>query len=77
MNNNEGAKSVKQVKDSLTSWTTTTRHSHAVKNKGAGEMAQRLRAWTALPEVMSSIPSNHMMVHNHLQRDLIPSCGEI
>jgi hypothetical protein len=26
---------------------------------GAGEMAQWLRAPTALPEVMSSIPSNH------------------
>jgi hypothetical protein len=28
---------------------------------GAGEMAQQLRALTALPEVLSSIPSNHMM----------------
>jgi hypothetical protein len=26
----------------------------------AGEMAQRLRALTALPEVLGSIPSNHM-----------------
>jgi len=32
----------------------------------AGEVAQRLRALTALPEVMSSIPSNHMVAHNHL-----------
>ena len=32
---------------------------------GAGEMAQRLRALTALPEVLSSIPSNHMVAHNH------------
>jgi hypothetical protein len=32
----------------------------------AGEMAQRLRALTALPEVLSSIPSNHMVAHNHL-----------
>jgi hypothetical protein len=32
----------------------------------AGEMAQRLRAPTALPEVLSSIPSNHMVAHNHL-----------
>ena len=32
----------------------------------AGEMAQRLRALTALPEVLSSIPSNHMVTHNHL-----------
>ncbi|EGW11944.1 hypothetical protein I79_013891 [Cricetulus griseus] len=29
-------------------------------------MAQRLRAPTVLPEVLSSIPSNHMMAHNHL-----------
>jgi hypothetical protein len=33
---------------------------------GAGEMAQQLRALTALPEVLNSIPSNHMVVHNHL-----------
>jgi hypothetical protein len=33
---------------------------------GAGEMAQRLRALTALPEVMSSNPSNHMVAHSHL-----------
>jgi hypothetical protein len=32
---------------------------------GAGEMA-RLRALTALLEVLSSIPSNHMVAHNHL-----------
>ena len=31
-----------------------------------GEMAQRLRALTTLPEVLSSIPSNHMVAHNHL-----------
>jgi hypothetical protein len=33
---------------------------------GAGEMAQRLRALTILPEVLNSIPSNHMVAHNHL-----------
>jgi hypothetical protein len=32
----------------------------------AGEMAQRLRPLTILPEVLSSIPSNHMVAHNHL-----------
>jgi len=32
----------------------------------AGEMAQWLRALTALPEVLSSIPSNHMVAHNRL-----------
>jgi hypothetical protein len=30
---------------------------------GAGEMTQRLRAQTALPEVLSSIPSNYMVAH--------------
>jgi hypothetical protein len=34
--------------------------------KRAGEMAQLLRALTAVPEVLSSIPSNHMLAHNHL-----------
>jgi hypothetical protein len=38
-------------------------------------MAQRLRALTALPEVPSSIPSNHMVAHNHLEWDLVPSSG--
>jgi hypothetical protein len=32
---------------------------------GAGEMAQRLRALTILPKVLSSNPSNHMVAHNH------------
>jgi hypothetical protein len=36
------------------------------KIKRAGEMAQWVRALTALPEVLSSIPSNHMVAHNHL-----------
>jgi hypothetical protein len=31
----------------------------------AGEMAEWLRAPTALPEVLSSKPSNHMVAHNH------------
>jgi hypothetical protein len=36
------------------------------KVTGAGEMAQQLRALTALQKVLSSIPSNHMVAHNHL-----------
>jgi hypothetical protein len=32
----------------------------------AGEMAQWLRALTALLKVLSSIPSNHMVAYNHL-----------
>jgi hypothetical protein len=38
-------------------------------------MAQRLRAPTALPEVPNSIPSNHMVAHNHLSWDLVSSSG--
>jgi hypothetical protein len=33
---------------------------------GTGEMAQWLRALTALPEVLNSIPSNCIVTHNHL-----------
>jgi hypothetical protein len=40
---------------------------YELKHKeGAGEMAQWFRALTALPEVLSSIPSNHMVAHYHL-----------
>jgi len=42
---------------------------------GAGEMAQWLRALTAYPEVLSSIPSTHMVAHNHLRWNLMPSSG--
>jgi hypothetical protein len=38
-------------------------------------MAQPLKALTTLPEVLSSIPSNHMVAHNHLYWDLMPSSG--
>jgi hypothetical protein len=37
-----------------------------LKIEGAGEVAQRLRALTAFPEVLSSIPSNNLVAHNHL-----------
>jgi hypothetical protein len=36
-----------------------------IRKENAGEMAQRLRAPTALPKVLSSNPSNHMVAHNH------------
>jgi len=39
----------------------------------AGEMAQWLRALTALPEVLSSNPSKHMAAYNHLEWALMPS----
>ena len=56
-------------------------HTHAVEpghtntvnvitNAEASEMAQRLKAGTALPEVLSPIPSIHMVVPNHLQLKL-------
>ncbi|XP_075822740.1 protein HIDE1 isoform X2 [Microtus pennsylvanicus] len=38
-----------------------------VVRKGAGEMALRLRALTALPEDRGSIPSTHMAAHNCLK----------
>jgi hypothetical protein len=38
-------------------------------------MAQWLRALTALPEVLSSISSNHMVAHNHLQWDQLTFSG--
>jgi hypothetical protein len=34
--------------------------------KGAGEMAQWLRALASLPEDLGLIPSTHIRVHNHL-----------
>jgi hypothetical protein len=43
--------------------------------KWAGEMAQWLRALTALPEILSSISSNHMVTHNHLSWNPMPSSG--
>jgi hypothetical protein len=46
-----------------------------MKQEEAGEMAQQCRALTALPKVLSSIPSNHMVAHNHLYWDLTPSSG--
>jgi len=43
------------------------RQNNPLKNKNqAGEMTQRLEALTALPEVLSSNPSNHVVAHNHL-----------
>jgi hypothetical protein len=42
-------------------------------NDGDGEMAQRLRALTALPVVLSPIPSSHMVTHSHLYRDPMSS----
>jgi hypothetical protein len=35
-------------------------------------MAQGLRVLSDLPKVLSSIPSNHMVAHNHLYWDPMP-----
>ena len=40
--------------------------SKSLEFEGAGEMAQQLRALSALPKVLSSIPSNHIVAHNNL-----------
>jgi hypothetical protein len=45
------------------------------KEIGAREMVQWLRALTAFPKVLSSIPRNHMVAHNHLSCDLMSSSG--
>ena len=37
--------------------------------------AQWLRTLTAFPEVLSSTLSNHMVAHNHLYWDPMPSSG--
>jgi hypothetical protein len=42
---------------------------------GVGQMVHQLRERSALLEVLSSIPSNHMMAHNHFSWDLMPSSG--
>ena len=36
------------------------------QREGAEETAQRLRAVTTLPGVLSSVPSSHMVAHNLL-----------
>jgi hypothetical protein len=38
-------------------------------------MAQRLRALSALPGVLSSVPSNHLVAHSPLYRELLPFSG--
>ena len=39
---------------------------HLKKISGAGDMARELKTLTASPEVLSSIPRNCMVAHNHL-----------
>jgi len=53
------------------SWSRNFRTAHPITStvksrERAGEMVQWLRALTAFPKVLSSIPSNHRVAHNHL-----------
>jgi hypothetical protein len=42
-----------------------------MKHPFTGEMTQWLRELTALPKLISSIPSNHMVAHNHVGFDAL------
>jgi hypothetical protein len=44
-------------------------------SEGLRGWRERLRAPAVLPKVLSSIPSNHMVAHNHLSWDPMPSSG--
>jgi hypothetical protein len=57
--------SVVYTVSSRTAKTVNTKKPCLVTKNWAGEMALRLRALAALPEILSSIPS-HMVAHNHL-----------
>jgi hypothetical protein len=49
-----------------------------LKKMNGGKLERWLRsegALTALPVVLSSIPSNHMVAHNPVEWDLMPSSG--
>jgi hypothetical protein len=46
--------------------TKTKTNKQTPKLSGLERWLGLLRALTALPEVLSSIPSNHMVAHNHL-----------
>ena len=57
------------------SWDLNTSHITRTGKVGTREMAQQLGALTALPKVLSSNPSNHLLAHNYLWWDLMPSSG--
>jgi hypothetical protein len=48
---------------------------YIIRMCGAGEKAQWLGALTALPEVLTSIPSKHMASHNNIYWNLMASSG--
>jgi len=45
------------------------------EDQGLGRWLSGWEHPTALPEVLSSIPGNHMVAHNHLWGDPVPSSG--
>lgn len=49
--------------------------SYAVPDPSSTRLLKLLWVSPALLEVLSSVPSNHLMAHNHLQWDLVPSSG--
>jgi uncharacterized coiled-coil protein SlyX len=51
------------AEDSIENIDTTVKENTKIR---AGEMAQWLKALTVLPKVLSSIPRNHVVSHNHL-----------
>ena len=53
----------------------SARGEHQAAESGAGELAQWLRVPTALPKVLSSNPSNHIVAHNHWKQNLMLSSG--
>jgi hypothetical protein len=51
---------------SKTKMTTQKKLNHKYWAQEGDKMAQQVKTLTALPEVLSSNPSNHMVTHNHL-----------
>jgi hypothetical protein len=51
----------------------TNKQTNKQKLLGSGGVAQHLRAPAVPPEVLGSILRNHMVAHNHLLWNLVPS----
>jgi hypothetical protein len=66
-NNNNKTKTIKQQQQQKQKQSEKGKVYVVFKNQfqGAGEMAQWVRALTALPKDLSSNPSNHIVAHNH------------
>jgi hypothetical protein len=59
-----GGPTCQQPLDEFPGWALTVLYLKKKTNR-AGEIAQWLKAPTVLPKVLSSIPSNHTVAHNH------------